>query len=209
MARPKSIPNRAELIIGAAEELFARYGYERTSIDDIARHLGIGKGSIYLDFRTKDDILFTVISKHAESMKQLMQEKLDNTGSSPLAALKETLEQSIAMVYDNVTRDIHTPEALLHTSLTMKSRFADFFVFKRTAILQLLQMAAKAGEIAAEKASEEMAITILMTTSTLYPPYFNNYTESETTIKKPQLMKQAKLTLGLLIDGLQASSVEP
>lgn len=62
-----------------------------------------------------------------------MQEKLDNVGSSPLAALKEILEQSIAMVYDNVTRDIHTPEALLHTSLTMKSRFAHFFVFKRTA----------------------------------------------------------------------------
>jgi hypothetical protein len=70
-------------------------------------------------------------------------------------------------------------------------------------------MAAKAGEIATEKASEEMALAILMSTSTLYPPYFNNYTESETAIKKPQLMKQAKLTLGLLIDGLQASSVEP
>jgi len=48
MASPKTIANRAELIIGAAEELFARDDYERTSIDDI---------------------LFTVISIHAESMK--------------------------------------------------------------------------------------------------------------------------------------------
>ncbi|MFA6211057.1 MAG: TetR/AcrR family transcriptional regulator [Candidatus Obscuribacterales bacterium] len=205
MARTKAIPNRAELIVGAAEELFARYGYERTSIDDIARHLGIGKGSIYLDFRTKDDILFTVISKYAECMKKLMQNKLDNVGSSPLAALKEILEQTVTMVYDNVTRDIHTPEALLHTSLTMKSRFAHFFVFKRTAILQLLQMAARAGEIEQDKASEEMAMTILMATSTLYPPYFNNYNESETTIKKQQLLKQATLTLDLIIDGLKAS----
>jgi AcrR family transcriptional regulator len=59
MARTKSITNRAALIVAAAEELFGRYGYERTSIDDIARLLGIGKGSIYLDFRTKDEILFS------------------------------------------------------------------------------------------------------------------------------------------------------
>jgi hypothetical protein len=46
---------------------------------------------------------------------------------------------------------------------------------KRTTILQLLHLAAIAGEIAPDKASEEMAITILMTTSSLYPPYLNNY----------------------------------
>lgn len=205
MARTKAIPNRAELVIGAAEELFGRYGYERTSIDDLARHLSIGKGSIYLDFRTKDDILFGVISKHSDHLKQAMQSKLENVGSSPLTTLKEILEQNIALVYDKVTRDIHAPEALLHTSSAMKMRFTHFFVFKRTTILQLLQMAVKAGEIAPERASEEMAITILMTTSSLYPPYLNNYSESESTIKKTQLLKQAKLTLDLLIAGLKAT----
>ena len=205
MARTKAIANRAELIVGAAEELFGRYGYERTSIDDIARHLSIGKGSIYLDFRTKDDILFAVISKHSDHLKQAMQNKLENVGSSPLSTLKEILEQNIAMVYEKVTRDIHAPEALLHTSSTMKSHFAHFFVFKRTTILQLLQLAVKAGEMSTEKASEEMAITILMTTSSLYPPYFNNFSETETTITKPQLLEQAKLTLDLLLDGLRAT----
>ncbi|CAN5420104.1 hypothetical protein BH11CYA1_BH11CYA1_08970 [soil metagenome] len=204
MARTKAIPNRAELIVGAAEELFARYGYERTSIDDIARHLGIGKGSIYLDFRTKDDILVTVISKHADSMKKLMQHKVDNIGNSPLTTLKEILEQSISTIYDNVTRDIHTPEAMLHTSINMKHRFAHYHVFKRTTVLELLKMASSAGEISEDKATEEMAITILMATSTLYPPYLNNYTESETSIKKPQLLKQAKMTLDLLMAGLAA-----
>ncbi len=205
MARTKAITNRAELIVGAAEELFGRYGYERTSIDDIARLIGIGKGSIYLDFRTKDEILFAVISKHVDRLKQAMQNKLDNVVSSPLSALKEVFEESIIMVHDSATRDIHAPEALLHTSASMKSHFAHFFIFKRTIILQLLQLAANAGEMAPEKANEEMAITILMTTSSLYPPYFNNYTEIETTIKKPQLLKQTKLTLDLLTDGLRTA----
>jgi AcrR family transcriptional regulator len=205
MARTKSIPNRAALIVAAAEELFGRYGYERTSIDDIARHLGIGKGSIYLDFRTKDDILFSVLSNHVDLLKQCMQEKLDSTTSSPLSTLKEILEQSIGLVYDKVTRDVHAPEALLHTSAAMKSRFDHFYISQRTTILQLLQMAAIAGEIAPDKASEEMAITILMTTSSLYPPYLNNYSESETSVKKTQILKQAKLTLELLIGGLKAT----
>lgn len=205
MARTKSIPNRAALIVAAAEELFGRYGYERTSIDDIARHLGIGKGSIYLDFRTKDDILLAILSNHVDLLKRCMQEGLDNTTSSPLSTLKEILEQSIGLVYDKVTRDIHAPEALLHTSAEMKSRFDHFYLSQRTTVLQLLKMAASAGEIAPEKASEEMAITILMTTSSLYPPYLNNYSESETSVKKTQILKQARLTLELLISGLKAT----
>lgn len=205
VARTKAIPNRAELIVGAAEELFGRYGYERTSIDDIARLIGIGKGSIYLDFRTKDEILLAVMSKHVDRLKQAIQNKLDNAGSSPLSALKEIFEESIIMVHDSATRDIHAPEALLHTSASMKSHFAHFFIFKRTIILQLLQLAVKAGEMAPEKANEEMAITILMTTSSLYPPYFNNYTEADTTISKTELLKQTKRIIDLLVDGLKTS----
>jgi AcrR family transcriptional regulator len=43
-------------ILLAALDLFAKYGYRRTSIDDVARAAGIAKGSVYLHFVGKREL---------------------------------------------------------------------------------------------------------------------------------------------------------
>ena len=48
MARSKPVYNRADLIIKTAQHLFARNSDQQTSIEDIARDLAIGKGTVYL-----------------------------------------------------------------------------------------------------------------------------------------------------------------
>jgi AcrR family transcriptional regulator len=50
-----------EAILTAATETFARFGFKKTSIDDIARRAGIGKGTVYLHFESKEDLFATVI----------------------------------------------------------------------------------------------------------------------------------------------------
>lgn len=203
MARPKTLENRTELILEAADELFARYGYERTSMEDIARHLNIGKGSIYLEFNTKEEILITLLRRHAHSMFEFMQNKVENSSGSPLKTLQEMLEESVAKVFDIVTRDIHTPEALLHTSMQMKHRCSDFFGRKRALMLKLLQKAAQAGEISKSKANEETVLAIMMGTAPLYPPYYNNYSEAETKLSKSDLLKRASVLIRLIVAGLK------
>lgn len=44
-------------ILDAAVRLFTRYGYENTSIEQLAKGAGIGKGTVYTYFKTKSDIL--------------------------------------------------------------------------------------------------------------------------------------------------------
>jgi AcrR family transcriptional regulator len=53
-------------IVEAAEQLFHRYGYAKTSLDDIARDAGLGKGTIYYYFNSKEDIFFEVAQHHSE-----------------------------------------------------------------------------------------------------------------------------------------------
>ncbi len=48
MAKPKVQVNRREDIIKIAQKLFRENGYEKTTVDDIAHHTGISKGSVYL-----------------------------------------------------------------------------------------------------------------------------------------------------------------
>ncbi len=53
-------PDRPQQIIEAAVRIFARKGYYNSRVSDIAREAGLAAGTIYLYFRTKDDILVTL-----------------------------------------------------------------------------------------------------------------------------------------------------
>jgi AcrR family transcriptional regulator len=54
-------PLSREKIKQAALELFRRYSYVKTSVSDIATASGIGKGTVYLSFKTKEEILFAIL----------------------------------------------------------------------------------------------------------------------------------------------------
>jgi AcrR family transcriptional regulator len=48
-------------ILDAALSLFMRHGYRKTSVDDVARQAGVAKGTIYLYFKTKSDLMIQAI----------------------------------------------------------------------------------------------------------------------------------------------------
>ncbi len=53
-------PDKPQQIIDAAVRVFARTGYYNSRVSDIAREAGIAAGTIYLYFKTKDEILVTL-----------------------------------------------------------------------------------------------------------------------------------------------------
>jgi len=53
-------PDKPQQIIEAAVRVFARKGYYNSRVSDIAREAGIAAGTIYLYFKTKDEILVTL-----------------------------------------------------------------------------------------------------------------------------------------------------
>jgi len=53
-------PDKPQQIIDAAIRVFARNGYYNSRVSDIAREAGIASGTIYLYFKTKEEILVTL-----------------------------------------------------------------------------------------------------------------------------------------------------
>jgi AcrR family transcriptional regulator len=47
---------RAQRILDAAATLILRWGYNKTTIDDVARQAGVAKGTIYLHWKTREDL---------------------------------------------------------------------------------------------------------------------------------------------------------
>ncbi len=75
MAR-KAEPGRRDTIVRGATEVFARQGYAGTRIEEVARAAGVGKGTIYEYFRSKEDLFFA-------TFEQLMCDTEAQMGSMP------------------------------------------------------------------------------------------------------------------------------
>ena len=54
---------RAHRILDAAAVLIARWGYNKTNVEDIAKQAGVGKGTIYLHWKTRDELFRALIQR--------------------------------------------------------------------------------------------------------------------------------------------------
>jgi AcrR family transcriptional regulator len=71
---------RADRILDAAEELMVAWGHRKVTIEDVARRAGIGKGTVYLHFATKEALLLTVVMRAQLGM---LRQILDSMRASP------------------------------------------------------------------------------------------------------------------------------
>lgn len=72
----RSVPDKHEAILRAAIKVFARNGYFNSKVSDIAGQAGIADGTVYLYFKSKDEILHSIFDRAmaefiAEGKKEL------------------------------------------------------------------------------------------------------------------------------------------
>lgn len=67
-----------ENIVSAATKIFSRYGFKKTSMEDIARALRMGKSSIYYYFKGKEEIFQAVVDKEANLLRVKVKEILES-----------------------------------------------------------------------------------------------------------------------------------
>ena len=204
MGRPKNLENRSELIITSARKLFGQYGFEKTTIDDIAREAGIGKGSVYLEFPNKQEILFSIIRGFVEERHLQIKEYIENVGPPYLEALEEMLFVHALSVHETATSQIHTPDILIHTNIEVRKRFREHFDFMKSRIVKLLKMAARNGELKKSSKYEDITETLILGIGAVCPPYLRNTRPTEPEIPtRKQLEKEARSLIRLLIAGIK------
>ena len=72
MARPK---NKENDILSAAMEVFLERGFSETSIQDIATKAGVGKGTIYDYFKSKEELFFQSLKQDILNISEIYKEK--------------------------------------------------------------------------------------------------------------------------------------
>jgi AcrR family transcriptional regulator len=97
---------RQEEIVRAASKRFSRHGFSKTTLDEIARDVRIGKPTIYHYFKSKDDLFYSSInfqsSQFIEDIKAIFNNQDLPVGARLLEyfAFKESINQRYKLLYD-------------------------------------------------------------------------------------------------------------
>ena len=95
--RPNVTDERKSQIINAAEGVFTKKGFDEARMDDIAEETGLSKGTLYLYFKSKDDLIIAILDR----MFQREFRQLETLENEDLSAV-----ESIWKMTDLITKDI-------------------------------------------------------------------------------------------------------
>src|SRR5277367_4540008 len=54
-------------ILVEAAKCFSRFGFKKTSVDEIAKQAGVGKGTVYLAAESKEDLYYQVLNREVRA----------------------------------------------------------------------------------------------------------------------------------------------
>ena len=105
---------REDRILKAAQQLFLAKGFANTTIDDIASYADVSKGAVYLHYRTKDDIYFSIVAKALETMKEMFVESAakEKTGLEKFRAIGYSFYEFTKRFpeYSKIFYDVNSPK---------------------------------------------------------------------------------------------------
>lgn len=110
--RERQREERAALILDAAQQVFFENGYYDASIDQIAGRAGIAKGTVYLHFQSKEDLLVALVAQQLSGFLA----QVDHASSDALP-VRTRIEHILLDVYSRMHEQSNQVLLELNTSL--------------------------------------------------------------------------------------------
>lgn len=187
-----------DLILDAADTLLARYGYRKMTIEDLAREVGIGKGTVYLHFKSKEDVALSRIDRVIERLTSEMKRVAAN-GEAPVVRLRSMLMMRVMFRFDSVQ---HYTESLNHVLAAIRpallERRREYFEAEARIIAGVLREGRRDGDLFFKDVLAT-ARSLLTATNSLLP-----YSLSPRELgERKALEQQAARIVDLLMGGLR------
>jgi AcrR family transcriptional regulator len=100
--------NRRELILAAAADLFARHGYAKVGMSDLADAVGIGPSALYRHFAGKQDVLATVLAGGLDAARALVGglDPADRAAAAAMLAARALDQRHLGLMWQREARDL-------------------------------------------------------------------------------------------------------
>jgi AcrR family transcriptional regulator len=186
-----------EAILDATDRLLARYGYRKMTVEDLAREVGIGKGSVYLHFASKEEIVLSHVDRIVERLKERLEE-LARADATAAIRLRLMLLARVLYRFDSVQHYTQSLDDLLAALRPrLLARRAVYFEAEAQIFAGVLREGRAAGEFAFADA-EATAFALLHATNALLP-----YSLSTTELGEREEVKEKTTQIAdLILHGL-------
>lgn len=152
---------RRHQILDAATAVFARMGFDRARMDDIADEAGVSKGALYLYYKSKDAIIATMLEFFFnQALKQVRS----------LASGERSVTEQILTLTRQLTREMDRMAMLQPVALqfyaiaarqnSVRQRLGVYFAQYRAIMEDLIRKGVAQGELRADVHPTEAAITL-------------------------------------------------
>ncbi len=157
-----------DLILEATDRLLARYGYRKMTMDDVAQEVGIGKGTIYLHFSSKEEVALCRIDRVVEQMNEQLS-VIAHNGKPATDRLRQMLLVRVLYRFDKVQ---HYKESLSDVLATIRpallARRERHFDQEARIFAEVLKEGGRTGALVFSDALAT-AHTLLVATNSLLP----------------------------------------
>ncbi len=188
-----------DAILDATDRLLTRCGYKKMTIDDLAREVGIGKGSVYLHFSSKEEIALSHVDRIIERLKASLRSIAEKQFAVD-ERLREMLVERVLYRFDSVqhyTQGLNDLLAALRPKLLeRRKRYFD----EEARIFASVIEAGQATGLLVSGNAFDIAHTLISATNSLLP-----YSLSSTELgDRSDLATRAGKTAHILIRGISS-----
>lgn len=186
-----------EAILDATDTLLSRNGYKKMTIDDLAKEVGIGKGSVYLHFTSKEELVISHIDRIIERLKEKLN-AIVKERKSPAERLQKMLKMRVLHRFESVqhyTQNLNDLLAALRPKVLARREM--YFESEARIFAEVIREGQQQGDFTDGSAFEIAEMMILATNSLL--PF--SLTADELGARKEIESKIKKIAI-LLLQGL-------
>jgi AcrR family transcriptional regulator len=189
---------KKECILSAATQLFARFGFKKTSVDQIAKDAGVAKGTVYLAADTKEDLFYQAVHREVRAYTAEIAKLIDPRKSADqllaettLAGLKYLEERPLVrdLIFGN--HQLILPE--------WADRLDELRALGRQNLAEIIRLGMRQGVFRSDLDVDELAM--LLEDMAIATQVFHNRGAN----KEERLRKRLVTAFDLLMNGLRAA----
>jgi len=185
-------------ILDATDRLLARFGYRKMTVEDIAAEAGIGKGTVYLHFSSKEEVVLSHVDRIVDRLKQQHLAVIARSENTAPERIRQMLLARVLFRFDSIqhyTQSLNDLLAALRPGLL--ARRAKYFEEEAQVFAEVLTEGRGSGEFQFENALTT-ARALLEATNGLLP-----YSLSTSELgERDEVERRTSAIADLLLQGL-------